>query len=164
VAGNEKIEEILAKDAKGIVTGMTFAVKEVGGSYARRPVEEIYEISDAYFRAHKTFLMKGHFQPLVDFAEKISRRRAKDRFRLHELMRAAYSFKKVVYPVFFEACWEDRNDLIKSLMMVDKATDRFVVNLSQVFMHYAKDYLLKDPLEFPVWVSPSSDVGAAKHS
>jgi hypothetical protein len=115
-------------------------------------VEEIYGHNEIYIGALRAQLLKGDFQPLVDFADMITRKRALDRFRLHELMRAGMTFKKVMYPMLVQQGWEDRDELVRSMMAVDRTLDRFIVNLSQAFVHYAKDYLLKDPLEFPVWL------------
>ncbi|HRY30021.1 MAG TPA: hypothetical protein P5079_08315 [Elusimicrobiota bacterium] len=146
------MEKILLENKKDILTGMTFAIKELRGSYERRPIEEIYGHNEIYFKAHAANLLSGDFQPLVDFADMITRKRALDRFRLHELLRASFSFKKVLYPLLVQQCWEDRNELVKSIVALDRSVDRFVVNLSQAFVHYAKDYLARDPLEFPVWL------------
>jgi hypothetical protein len=149
-----ELEHILAEHAKDIVTDLTFAIKSLGGDYGRAPVEEIYGLSDAYFRAHCQHLLKGNFQPLVDFADLVAKKRAAERFRLHEVIRAGLLFKKVLYPVLVQHPWEDRQGLVQAILAVDKSVDRFVVNLAQIFVHYAKEYLAKDPLEFPVWVEP----------
>lgn len=146
------IERILEKQAKEVTTGVTFAIKELGGSYARKPVEEIYGHNELLVDAHKAHFLRGNFQPLVDFVDMITRKRALDRFRLHELMRAGLCFKKVMHPLLVEQGWDDRDAFVRSMMALDKSVDRFVVNLSQAFVHYAKDYINKDPLEFPVWL------------
>ena len=151
--GIARLGEVLSKNSKDLVTAITFYVKEIGGSYARRPVEEIYEVGEAFFRANKAYLLENNFQPLVDFADTIARRRSVERFRLHELMRAGLSFKHALYPLLFQAAWEAPSELEECLRRVDDATDRFVVNMAQAFIHYAKDSLAKDPLEFPVWVA-----------
>lgn len=146
------IERILEKHSKEILTGMTFAIKELRGSYERRPVEEVYAHNEIYLASYRAQMLKQNFQPLVDFADMITRKRALDRFRLHELMRASFCFKKVMNPLLVRYGWEDRDELVRSMMSVDKTADRFVVNLSQAFVHYAKDSIMKDPLEFPVWL------------
>lgn len=146
------LEKILTEKNREIVAGMTFAIKELRGHYERRDVEEILAHNEIYFNAHRRNLLKGDFQPLVDFADMITRKRAQERFRLHELIRAAYSYKKVIYPLLVEHCWENRDDLVRTMLRVDRSVDRFVVNLAQIFVHYAKDYLVRDPLEFPVWL------------
>jgi hypothetical protein len=150
--GASHLTDLLTEQRKEIVTGMTFAVKDIGGNFRQRPIEEIYANNELYVRAHEANIVRGDFQPLVDFADRITRERALDRFRLHELIRAAFCYKKVVYPLLVNHCWEDRDDLVKSMLAVDRSVDRFVVNLSQAFVHYAKDFLSKEPMEFPVWL------------
>jgi hypothetical protein len=150
--GSEAIERLMDEQGKDITTSVAFAVKGVGGSYKNRPIEEIYKNAEVYVQAHRRNLLRHDFQPLIDFADMITRRRSLDRFKLHELLRASLSFKRVMYPLLIQQCWEDRDDLVKSIMVVDRATDRFAVNLGQIFTHYAKDYLSLSPLEFPVWV------------
>ncbi|HRY28584.1 MAG TPA: hypothetical protein P5079_00955 [Elusimicrobiota bacterium] len=149
----DSLDVLLGRQAKDLVLAMTFAVKDLRGSYARHPVEEIYAHNEIYFSAHRQNLLRGNMQPLIDFADMITRKRALDRFRLHELLRAAFGFKKAVYPLLLEHFWDHRDELVKSLLLVDRSVDRFVVNLAQAFVHYAKEDLARGPLEFPVWLN-----------
>lgn len=149
-----ELEKILKEKGKDIVTGITLSVKDIGGHYGKRPVEEIHGFSEKFFHAQCANILRRNFQPLIDFAEMVAKDRAQEHFKLHELLRAGLAFKKVMFPILVEHYWEDRNDLVKSLILVDRSVDRFLVNLAQVFVHYAKDYAVRDPLEFPVWVDP----------
>jgi hypothetical protein len=150
------LERVLTRHEKDILTSMALSLKALRGGFEGRPVEEIYADAELYFRAQKTFLLKGDFQPLVDFADTIARRRAQEHFRLHELLRAALVFKKAVIPLLTEEGRESLDDLVTALLQVTRATDRFCVNMAQAFVHYAKGYLFQEPMEFPVWVADPS--------
>ncbi|HOW27575.1 MAG TPA: hypothetical protein PK876_03615 [Elusimicrobiota bacterium] len=146
------LQEIFETRRKDIVTGMTFAIKDLRGSYERRPVEEIYKHCEEYYEAHVKNILEGRFQLLLDFADQLARKRAAEGFRLHELIRGSLMFKKVVYPILVEKSWDNKSQLVEHLLAVDRSVDRFIVNMAQVFVHYSREHILKDPLEFPVWL------------
>lgn len=151
---DEFLKGILRRHKRDLILAMTFAVKELRGGYDAQPVEEVYELAEAAFHGHGEDLFSGNFQPLVALAETLARRAARRRLRLHEVMRAAHSYKRAVVPVLISECWEDRDALVKFLMRVERSVDRFIVNLAQAYLLHAKDVLASEPVEFPVWSGP----------
>jgi len=146
------LEKILRENFKDIVSALTFSIKGLGGSYGKRPVEEIYGIAEIFVRAQMENIVKGNFQPLVDFADMIAKKRSSEKFRLHELFRAGMFYKNVVYPLLAQHPWANQEELMSAVQTVDRSVDRFAANLAQIFVHYARESLAKNPLEFPVWM------------